>query len=73
MNGINDRCLDVNVEPANMGRSSSAGVILVQRRKQWASISPTLDQRLVFTGDRLDVVKRAVDSFLGMCFSKNLS
>ena len=33
----------------------------------------TLDQRLVFTMDELNVVKRAVDTFLGVCFSKDLS
>ena len=75
MNGLNDRYFDVNVnlfyvkarggDPANTRRGSSAGVILVQHRRQWASNSPTLDQRVVFTRDRLNVVRRAVvDAFL---------
>ena len=50
MNGFNDRCLDVNVDS-----NTSAGVILVQRREKWANIAQTLDQRLVFTRDRLSI------------------
>ena len=52
---------------------TSAGVILVQRRRKWASIASTLDQRLVFTRDRLYVVRRAVDVLLVIRFSKDLS
>ena len=51
----------------------SAGVILGQRRRQWASISPTLVQRVLFTRGKLNVVRRAVDAFLGKCLSKDLS
>ena len=62
--------IDVTVD-SNTG----AGVILVQRRRKWASIAPTLDLDLdiVFSRDRLYVVRRAVDVLLGICFSKDLS
>ena len=39
--------------------------MLSQHEGQWAGISPTLDQRVVFARDKLNVVRRAVDAFLG--------
>ena len=78
MKGFNDRCLDVNVDllyvklrggdPANTRRRSSAGVIRGQRRSQWASISQTLDQRVVFTRDRINVVKELWTRFSACVF-----
>ena len=55
--------------PANTRRWSSAGVILGQHQRQWASIPPTLDQRVVFTRDRLNVVRELWTCFLA-CVSE---
>ena len=36
--------------PANMRRWANVGLLLVQRRRRWASGNPTLNQRLMFAG-----------------------
>ena len=39
-----------NHKPANTTRWPIAGLVLVQRRRRWTSISPELGQRVVFAG-----------------------
>ena len=36
--------------PANTIQCINVGLMLVQRRRRWTNIKPTLDQRLVFAG-----------------------
>ena len=38
--------------PANTTRWSNVGLMLAQRRRRWASISPALDQRVLLAGLR---------------------
>ena len=43
--------IDLNRDsPENTRRWPNAGLMLAQRRRRWANISPTLGQRLVFAG-----------------------
>ena len=53
------------IHPANTRRWPSVGLMLGQRRRQWANISPTLDQRLLFAGQPRLVVPSIAGLMLG--------
>ena len=49
--------------PENTMRWPNVGLILDQRRRRWANISPTLGQRPVFAGNRKHCTLQAFEQF----------
>ena len=49
LNAINNEMQDVIIQLKN-----NVGLMLVERRRRWANIKPTLGQRIVFAGNNVN-------------------